>query len=255
VAAAGAFTALHQRGVTRAGGSSVLLPALAPTLAAVVGVLVLFRLLPLLLGAGLRRATRSSAALPLLRAARAADAATRPLPFAVLTLAATLTTFALCFAATERHGRTRAAAADPLATGLQHLALAGAVVLFALGLLGVLLGAAAGAPSREVTSARLRTLGLRRRDTRRLATGELLPAVLLAVIGGALAGVLLARLTLGLLALRLLTGRDADPGFAVPWFAVLPVVLLVAAVPAVVELETARRRPEHLGQVLRDDAD
>jgi hypothetical protein len=246
--AAGAFAALRQRGV--APGGDVLLPALAPTLGAVVGGLALLRLLPLAAELALRRAIRSRRSLPLLGAARAAATAARPLPFLVLVTSSALCTFALAVAATER--RAPAAARDaPLAAGLLRLADASAVVLLLLGLLGVALGAAASAPDRGATMARLRTLGLLPREARLVAAGEVVPPVLVGAVGGLALGVLLAYASIGPLGLRRLTGPATDPGPAVPWPAAVLVALLVLAAAVVVLTESARSRRERLGQVLR----
>ena len=141
--------------------------------------------------------------------------------------------------------------AAPLAAGLLDLANAALVVLLLWGLLSVVLGAAASAPARGETLARLRTLGLRPRQARQVAAGELLPPVLIGAVGGLMLGVLLAHASLGLLALRLLTGEATDPDLVVPWLSVLPVILPVLAVAVVVGLESSLRRRERLGEVLR----
>ncbi|MEV0133318.1 FtsX-like permease family protein [Dactylosporangium sp. NPDC050688] len=146
----------------------------------------------------------------------------------------------------------RARRAAPLTAGLLRLARTAAATLLVLGLLGLALGAAAGAPQRWQTLTRLRTLGLRPRDARWIAAGELLPAVLLAAVGGPLLGAVLARLTLGPLELRLLTRQTVDPSLVLPWgwLALLGGVLL-AAVAVVVPVEAALRRRRQLGEVLR----
>ncbi|GIF20367.1 putative ABC transport system permease protein [Actinoplanes tereljensis] len=140
----------------------------------------------------------------------------------------------------------------PLNSGLHALNWAVAVTLLALGLLGFALAAAASAPARWETLARLRTLGLRPRDTHRVAAGELLPPVLAAAVFGPLLGMLLVALTFGPLALRTLTGQTADPATVVPWwmFAGTAVVLLGALI-AVVAAEAVTRRRRRLGEVLR----
>jgi putative ABC transport system permease protein len=143
----------------------------------------------------------------------------------------------------------------PLTSGLVMLDRGAAVALLVLGLLGFALGAAASAPARWETLARLRTLGLRSRDAHRVAAGELLPPVLAAAVCGPLLGVLLVRLTFGPLSLRLLTGQSGDPATAVPWWllGVVPVALLatLVAVVAVVAAEAAVRRRRRLADVLR----
>jgi putative ABC transport system permease protein len=142
--------------------------------------------------------------------------------------------------------------AAPLTSGLLRLAWTAAATLLALGLLGLTLGADAGAPERWQTLTRLRTLGLRPRDARRVAARELLPPVAVAAVGGPLLGVLLAHLTLGPLALRVLTGQDADPATVLPWWRLgLVTVAFLAAVAVVVPVESALRRRRRLSEVLR----
>jgi putative ABC transport system permease protein len=242
LAAAGAFAALRQRGVAPDGG---LLPALAPTLGAVTGGLVLLRLLAPAAGLALRLAARSRRGLPLLGAARAAATAGRPLPFLVLVVSSALLTYAVALSATERR------AAGPLATGLRDLATVSAVVLLAFAVLGVVLGASASAPARGQTLARLRTLGLRPRETRQVAVGELLPPVLAGAAGGIAVGVVLAYASVGLLDLRRLTGERTDPALVLPPLILVPIALLAAVVALVVALESDRGRRERLGLILR----
>jgi putative ABC transport system permease protein len=140
----------------------------------------------------------------------------------------------------------------PLNAGMAALELAAAGTLLALGLLGFALSAAASAPERWVTLARLRTLGLRPRDTHRVAAAELLPPVLVAAVCGPLLGLLLVKLTFGALALRTLTGQRAEPGTAVPWWLIaVAAVAMLGTLLAVVAAEAAVRRSRRLGDVLR----
>ncbi|BCB78325.1 hypothetical protein Pflav_047350 [Phytohabitans flavus] len=140
----------------------------------------------------------------------------------------------------------------PLTAGLLRLAWMSAAALAALGLLGLTLGAAAGAPERWLTLSRLRTLGLRLREARWVAAGELLPPVAVAAIAGPLLGVLLAHLTFGPLALRLLIGSPTDPAVMVAWWgAGLLALTLLAAVTVVVPIESALRRRRRLSELLR----
>ncbi|MEN3612019.1 FtsX-like permease family protein [Plantactinospora sp. ZYX-F-223] len=140
----------------------------------------------------------------------------------------------------------------PLSLGMLRLGRASVAMLLAMGLLGLALGAAAGAPERWQTLTRLRTLGLRPTDARRVAAGELLPPVVVAAVGGTLLGTLLAGLTLGPLALRLLTVQAADPALVLPWWEIgLLAVALPVAVVAVLRVEFAFRRRRRLGEVLR----
>jgi putative ABC transport system permease protein len=141
---------------------------------------------------------------------------------------------------------------SPLTDGLLRLAWTAAAVLLAFGLLGLVLGAASGAPERWITISRLRTLGLRPREGRWVATGELLPPVVLAAVGGPLLGVLLARLAFGPLALRQVTWQAADPAPVLPWWALLLVAVgFVAVVAVTVPAEAALRRGRRLGEILR----
>jgi putative ABC transport system permease protein len=111
LAAAAAFVALRQRGVVPAGPDEDgnLLPAIAPTLGAATGALILLRLLPLVVRLALNRATRSRGSLPLFAAARAAATAARPLPLVILIMSSALLTFALAVSSTERDGQAEGA--------------------------------------------------------------------------------------------------------------------------------------------------
>ncbi|MET9246249.1 FtsX-like permease family protein [Nonomuraea sp. NPDC003709] len=240
-AASGAIVALYQRGI---GGG--VLPASAPALGALAGALMLARALSLVMRFVLKRLLRSSRPLAVFGAARAAATSARVLPLLVLVTSVALASYVLTLGAAVGHGT----AAGPLASGLLRLAWVSAVTLPVLGLLGLALGTAAGAPERWQTLTRLRTLGLRPREARWVAAGELLPPVVVAAVGGPLLGVLLARLTFGSLALRLLTG--ADPALAVPWWGLgLVAVVFLAAVAVVVPVESALRRRRRLSEVLR----
>jgi putative ABC transport system permease protein len=140
----------------------------------------------------------------------------------------------------------------PLNAGLVALDWAVFGTLLALGLLGFALAAAASAPERWETLARLRTLGLRTRDTRRVAAAELLPPILVAAICGPLLALLLVKLTFGPLALRTLTGQTADPAPLIPWWLLgLVAVALLGFLFVVVGAEATVRRRRRLGDVLR----
>lgn len=241
VAASGSVVALYQRGV---GGG--VLAASAPALCALAGGLLLARALPLGTRFVLKRLLRSRRPLAVFGAARAAATSARVLPLLVLVTCVALASYALTLGATVGRGT----AAGPLASGLLRLTWVSAVTLPVLGLLGLALGAAAGAPERWQTLTRLRTLGLRPREARWVAAGELLPPVLVAAVGGPLLGMVLVRLTFGSLDLRLLTG--ADPAPASPWWGLgLVAIVFLAAVAVVVPVESALRRRRRLSEVLR----
>ena len=140
----------------------------------------------------------------------------------------------------------------PLTSSLVSLDRAAAAALLILGLLGFALGAAASAPDRWETLARLRTLGLRPRDARRVAAAELLPPVVLAALVGPLLAVLLVRLTVGPLALHVLTGQTAAPRSVIAWWGIGTAgAALLVMLGAVVAAEAALRRRRRLGDVLR----
>lgn len=84
-----------------------------------------------------------------------------------------------------------------------------------------------------------------------MAVGELLPPVLAGAAGGIAVGVALAYASVGLLDLRLLTGGRTDPALVLPPLTLVPVALLAGVVAAVVGMESAGRRRERLGLVLR----
>ncbi|MES1207347.1 MAG: serine/threonine-protein kinase, partial [Pseudomonadota bacterium] len=140
---------------------------------------------------------------------------------------------------------------DALSGGLLALLALVAAVCAALAAVVVVLDAAATAPARARSLATARVLGLRPRAAVRVAAGELLPSTLVGAIGGVLLGVVLVGAIVAPLALRLVTGQSSDPGVVVPWWAAVPVALLVATVLVVVAVESSVRRRERLGQVLR----
>jgi putative ABC transport system permease protein len=161
-------------------------------------------------------------------------------------------------AAPEVHGHVLTRAqwltdhrSDPLAAGLLALLALVAVLCAGYATVIVVLAAAASGPGRATSLATARVLGLRHRDTTRVAAGELLPSVLVAAVGGVLLGMVLVGALVAPLALRLVTGQSGDPGVVLPWWTVVPVALVGAAVLVVVAVESSARRRERLGQVLR----
>jgi len=139
----------------------------------------------------------------------------------------------------------------PLPSALLGLAAATSALLVLLGLLGILLSAAADAPERAGSLGRLRALGLPDRDLRRVVVGELVVPVAVAALAGWLLGVACAHAVLGSLSLELLTGQAVAPGTVVPWWTVLVVPVLVAPTVVVALLEGRRVRRRELAQLLR----
>lgn len=138
---------------------------------------------------------------------------------------------------------------EPLTAGLQLLLRLGTPVLLGLGVVVVVLAAAADAPRRGQTLAVLQVLGLDRRQAGRIAAAEAVPWVLLATLCGLATGGGLAAFCLGPLDLRLVTGQSTDPALTWQWWLLLLVPVLGAAATAVPVLQSRRRSP--LGQVMR----
>ncbi|GEN79532.1 ABC transporter permease [Actinotalea fermentans] len=152
---------------------------------------------------------------------------------------------------TSRAAWLEARRSDPLTGTVTAATLVGAGLLAVLGALVVVLSAAGGATDRGRTLATLRAVGVTARQSWRIALGELAPPVLVASAFGVAAGIGIARLLGGALDLRLLTGQAAEPVVVAPWWAVVPVPLLVVVAVVVISVEASTRRRERLGQVLR----
>lgn len=106
LAATGALAALWRRGVTGAGtdvGADPLL-AMAPTLGALAGAVLLLRLVPPLLRWAVTATTRWRRATPVLAAARAEATAGAVLPFLALTIATSLVVFGAALVTTVSEG-------------------------------------------------------------------------------------------------------------------------------------------------------
>lgn len=138
---------------------------------------------------------------------------------------------------------------EPLTAGLLLLLRLGTPVLLVLGLVVVVLAAAADSPRRGRTLAVLQVLGLDRRQVGRVAAAETVPWVVLASVCGLATGVWLAAFCRGPLDLRLITGQDGDPALVWQWWPVLLVPLLAGASGLASALQARRRSP--LGQVMR----
>ncbi|GAA4346501.1 FtsX-like permease family protein [Angustibacter luteus] len=107
--AVAALAALRQRGVLGGGDEPDLLAASAPTWFAVLGALVVLRLLPPVAAFVLARSRRSPRAVPLFAAAGAVRTATRALPMLLVTVTAAQLTVCVALAATEQHGQSAGA--------------------------------------------------------------------------------------------------------------------------------------------------
>jgi len=150
----------------------------------------------------------------------------------------------------------RAALADtPLQHGARRIYLAAVVAGALYSALAMLLSLLQAAPGRKTLLARLRTMGMTRRQSRRLVLLEMLPQALLAAVGGALVGLAVIPLLgpgIDLRALAFGTGpRDLAPvdfGLGLradPWSLVLPSAALLVLACAVLLTQawlTARRQ-------------
>ncbi|MFB9390664.1 FtsX-like permease family protein, partial [Streptomyces coeruleoprunus] len=142
---------------------------------------------------------------------------------------------------------------SPVQRGAEQVHILAAAAAAGYAVLAVLLSLLRAAPERTALLARLRTMGLTRRQGRGMLVRESLPPALLAAAGGALAGwaairLLAAGLDLGPLALGAAQGRHGPPE-SVPlradaWSLLLPAaaVLVLTAGAAAVQAWAATRR-------------
>ncbi|MDT0185953.1 hypothetical protein Q9S36_37790 [Microbacterium sp. ARD31] len=138
-----------------------------------------------------------------------------------------------------------------LPSAVLALAWVSCVLLAVAGLLGVALAVAADAPGRATALGRLRALGTSDRDLRLTLLGELATPVLASAVVGLAVGVGCAHAALGSLSLQRLTLAPGATDPVVPWWAVLPVVVLVGGAAALALLEWRRLRRTPLSQLLR----
>jgi putative ABC transport system permease protein len=98
----------------------------------------------------------------------------------------------------------------------------------------------------------LRTLGLDGRTARAMTFGELAPLAVAALVAGTAVGIAIPWLLTGALGLELVTGAAEATQLQVTWVPIVgaAVVVLASLVLAVV-VESAVRRQDRLGEVLR----
>ncbi|ROS23038.1 FtsX-like permease family protein [Cellulomonas sp. PhB150] len=141
---------------------------------------------------------------------------------------------------------------SPLNRDLVLLLLAASVALAAYAALALVLMVAATSRERGRALSALRTLGLDARTASALTFAELLPVAAAAVLGGTAIGILIPWLTSGALGLELATGGFAQPPLRIGWWPVLGAVAVIAvALVVTVLVESAVRRRDKLGEVLR----
>lgn len=142
--------------------------------------------------------------------------------------------------------------ASPLNAGLLALLVATGLILAGYAALGLVLTVVATSRERGRTLSALRTLGLDARTARAMTFGELAPLALAAVLTGTAIGIVVPWLLTGALGLDLLTGHPAATSLQVTWVPIVGAAAVVLAALAIaVAVESAVRRRDRLGEVLR----
>lgn len=142
--------------------------------------------------------------------------------------------------------------ASPLNAGLLALLVATGVVLAGYAALGLVLTVVATSRERGRTLSALRTLGLDARTARAMTFGELAPLALAAVLAGTAIGIAVPWALMGALGLELLTGHPAATSLQVTWVPIVgATVVVLGSLAVAVGVESAVRRRDRLGEVLR----
>ena len=142
--------------------------------------------------------------------------------------------------------------ASPLNAGLLALLVATGLVLAGYAVLGLVLTVVATSRERGRTLSALRTLGLDARTARAMTFGELAPLALAAVLAGTAIGIAVPWVLTGALGLDLLTGHPAAAALQVTWVPIVgATVVVLGALAVAVGVESAVRRRDRLGEVLR----
>ena len=142
--------------------------------------------------------------------------------------------------------------ASPLNAGMLALLVATGLVLAGYAVLGLVLTVVATSRERGRTLSALRTLGLDARTARAMTFGELAPLALAAVLAGTAIGIAVPWVLTGALGLDLLTGHPAAAALQVTWVPIVgATVVVLGALAVAVGVESAVRRRDRLGEVLR----
>ncbi|MBO3086492.1 FtsX-like permease family protein [Cellulomonas fengjieae] len=153
---------------------------------------------------------------------------------------------------TERSDWLETWRASSLNAGLLLLLIATGVVLAGYAALALVLTVVATSRERGRTLSALRTLGMDGRTGRAMTFGELAPLALSAVLTGTAIGIAVPWLLTGALGLDLLTGDPAATGLVVTWVPIAGAsAVVLVALAAAVMVESAVRRRDRLGEVLR----
>lgn len=141
---------------------------------------------------------------------------------------------------------------SPLTAGLLMLLVAVGIALAGYAAVALVLTVVATSRERGRTLSALRTLGLDARTARAMTFGELAPLAIAALVAGTAVGIAVPWMLTGALGLDLVTGAAEATTLQVTWVPIVgaAAVVLVALAAAVV-VESAVRRRDRLGEVLR----
>ena len=141
---------------------------------------------------------------------------------------------------------------SPINAGLLTLLIGTGLLLAGYAALALVLTVVATSRERGRTLSALRTLGLDARTARAITFGELAPLAIAAVVAGTGIGLAVPWMLTGALGLGLLTGDPAATALQVTWVPVVGAAAVVlVALAAAVLVESAVRRRDRLGEVLR----
>jgi len=146
---------------------------------------------------------------------------------------------------TYRQSALAALTGAPLPTAARDAIIEGAASAAAFSALILLISLLMSAPSRDMTMARLATMGLARRQARWLVSMETLPQVVAAIAGGVASALVLGPLIAPSISLSAFTGSDNGVAFRTepaPLVACAAGLILVAAAALAAQFLIARRR-------------
>jgi putative ABC transport system permease protein len=153
---------------------------------------------------------------------------------------------------TTSTGWVKATRTAPLNEALVALLVGTGLALALFAAMALVLTVVATSGERGRTIAALRTLGLDARSAQSMIFAELAPLAVAALVAGSLIGVAVPGLLTRSLGLDIATGRPGSVALVVSWVPlVLAVVVVVVSLVAAVRVESAVRRRDQLGEVLR----
>jgi putative ABC transport system permease protein len=153
---------------------------------------------------------------------------------------------------TERSAWLSAWRSSPLTAGLVSLLVAVGLALAGYAAVALVLTVVATSRERGRTLSALRTLGLDASTARAMTFGELAPLALAALVAGTAVGIAVPWMLTGALGLDLVTGAAEATTLQVTWVPIVgAAVVVLAALAVAVVVESAVRRRDRLGEVLR----